>query len=212
MKLITYASPSHMEMCERYLIGTATEAGFSDCCLYEDKRQMSETGDHNTQGFNEHCRQKLQMMIDQEIGEHIIYLDADCVVYPGFADWCQNWFDNAKPNEIGHGSDGGDWCMGVVLFTQTEQTRRWFKFVNEYSLHRGLNDQGAHRELRLNCKNFETFSSLLDGNVVANLSTHPDLSTIDKNVLCFHANFVVGVSKKMALLDKVEKYRSSGVI
>jgi hypothetical protein len=188
------------------------EAGFEDCCLYEDTNQWSETGNHNTIGFNEHCWQKLQVMIDQEIGSRVVYLDADCIVYPGFADWCNNWFDNAKQNEIGHGYDGGDWCMGVVLFTQTNEIRRWFRFVKEYSLHRGLNDQGAHRELRIGCTNFETSCSHLDKKVVANLSSYPDISKIDQNVLCFHANYVVGVNAKTELLDAVDQHRSKRIV
>ena len=207
MKLITYASPTHLAMCKEFVLDRSKAAGFGDVVLYEDVHQLSETGNHNTKGFNDHCYRKLQAMIDQEIGNSIVYLDADCTIYPGFADWCYKWFDSAEPNQIGHGHDDGDYCMGVVLFSQTEETRRWLQFVKEYSWHRGLNDQGGHLELRRNCIQFRTSCVHLDRSVVSNVRCLDDVGS----VLCFHANYCVGVEAKVSMLRQVDLQASAMV-
>jgi hypothetical protein len=217
MKLITYASPSHREMCERFVLANCNKAGFDDCVLYETP-QVCESGNYNEPGFAEVCQGKLVCLSSIEIGESVCYVDADCLILPGLAGWCSEWLEN-NPATIGHGKDirrrsdnAGQFCAGTMVFTQTEKTVSWFKFLKMLAWMLDKHDQDALTATLLMAQRYPVSLEFLDNKVFSNWSTSGELSQIvwmgeelivPESTLCWHANFVVGVEKKIEMLEKV---------
>ena len=217
MKLITYSSPSHREMCERFVLSNYRKAGFSDCVLYETE-QVCQSGNYNQPGFAEATQGKLGCLASVAIGQSVCYVDADCVILPGLADWCDRWIQSNQLS-IGHGKDvrkrpenAGQFCTGTLVFTQTQKTVEWWQFLKQLAWMLSTHDQDALIAAVSMAERVPVSLDFLDNTVFANWSNFGNLEQkvwlgedliVPKSTLCWHANFVVGVEKKIKMLEMV---------
>ena len=211
MHLVTYTTPSHAEMCERFVVSRGELAGFDGGLLHEDD-QVCESGSFNMPGFVEQTWRKVAMLASLEVGRSYCYVDADCVVFPGLADWCRSWV-HSNENSIGHGDDILQLCMGTLVWRQTKESAAWFKYVYDSAIMLGRHDQEAVQILREIGRNFPVELKRMNGQVFANHASRPNRDNkpwkpgldlhIPEQTLCWHANFCIGVDNKMLMLEKV---------
>lgn len=213
MKLITYASPSHREMCERFVIANGERAGFKSCEMFTAE-QLCESGKYNSPGFAEQMWLKLRCLAEIPISERICYVDADCLLMPGLHDWCENWLSDRDRLTIGFGNDVAELCMGTIVFEQSAETIQWWRFLYQLAWMTKLHDQAALHGLRENSKQVPVNLDVLPNDVFANWATHGEHSQktwkgeeliVPDGVLCWHANFCVGIEDKIRMLEIVER-------
>lgn len=212
MKLITYTTDSHRAMCERFVIANAKAAGFSGCQVFE-AQQLCKSGSYNSEGFSEQMWIKVHCLSEIAIGERVCYVDADCVLFPGLAKWCNDWLDARQPHTIGMGDDAGQYCMGTLVFQQTQETKDWWLFIHRLSWILGIHDQNAVNLLLKDALQVPVSLEKLDKFVFANWATYGDLEQkkwngtdaliVPSQTLCWHANFCIGVETKIRMLDIV---------
>ena len=209
VSLVTYSSPSHREMCDRFVLSRAGLAGFGDdsVILFED-RQVCESATYNKKGFSDQTAGKIGSLATLPVGERYLYVDADCCLFPGLAKWC-----NTKLTDVVYFSDDlSQYCCGVMLWTQTEQTQRLFQLVAELTLIVEYHDQNIMNWLYNNAaaNKFPVRVAKIARAVVANYATilgeqqawgGQDFE-VPRSVKIFHANYCVGVENKTQLLEK----------
>lgn len=211
MILATYTTPSHAAMCERFVISRGELAGFDSARLCED-RQLCESGAYNREGFAEQTWAKVKMLSELPAGEAYCYVDADCVLFAGLADWCRQWLvDN--PDAIGHGDDILQLCMGTLVWKQTTETARWFRYVYDTAVLLGRHDQDAVQIIRDIGLNLPVQLARMPNTIFANHASRRDRTAkpwtaeqplyVPETTLCWHANFCVGVERKVLMLEKV---------
>lgn len=213
MKLITYASPSHMPMCERFVVANASAAGFESCTVVDDE-QLCPSGRFNSEGFAPQVWRKLEVLATLPTGQRYCFLDADCLPLPGLARWCNTFLDGQQRNTIGLGDDNGMFCTGTVVWQQTEETAEWWRFVRMFSFMLGVDDQCGLNTILDNAKNFPLVCRVLCKQVFSNWAATDSFNEkpwageeiqLPQNCLCWHANFCLGVDNKIKQLEHVEK-------
>lgn len=213
MLLVTYTTPSHAAMCERFVVSRGELAGFDGGRLFEDQQQCP-SGSYNQPGFAQQTWNKVQMLSRLPVGEDYCYLDADCVIFPGLAEVCR-WWIKAHPGMIGHGDDFTQYCMGVIVWRQTEVTAAWFKYICDTAVLVGVHDQNALHIIMQFAVNHPVKPAFLCNTFFANHVSRedPDNSVwkpgdkldVSHKTLCWHANFCIGVENKTAMLEEVLK-------
>jgi hypothetical protein len=217
IKLYTLHTPSHREMCERFVVANAGDAGFDHCVVFKSE-QMCESGSYNTSGFAETCWVKLDALATIPVGTKACYVDADCILFPGLSDWCETWLNGQENDSISLGNDVKEWCMGTIVWLQTDKTAEFWRFLRQLAFMVGCHDQAALHGLRMNSVNWPLPISVLPNTIFANWATYGDHSQkiwqpgqefiIPDDALCWHANFVVGVENKQTMLEMVESQKS----
>lgn len=213
MILTTYATPSHAEMCERFVVARGEASGFDGGRLFNDD-QMCPSGNFGSEGFSQQTWGKVKMLAGLPLAENYCYVDADCVIFPGLADWCRHWL-HENPGAIGHGDDILQLCMGTLVWRQTEITASWFRYVYDTAILLGRHDQETVQVIREIAQNLPVELSRLPNTIFANHASRLDRDNtpwdgqmdlfVPQTCLCWHANFCVGVQRKTAMLECVLK-------
>jgi len=210
VQLFTYATQSHREMCQRFVVSKANQAGFDGCYVFEAE-QVCESGKYNTAGFNEQMWLKLDGLASIPIGTKACYVDADCLILPGLRQWCESWL--SSNDAIGHGNDAGLFCMGTLVFEQSQRTVDWWKFIRQLAWITKLHDQQSVNGLMRNAKQVPVGMAFLPSEVFANFSYggcrehwSGEPFAVPDGCLCWHANFCIGLEMKTQMLGKVEKW------
>ena len=212
MMLVTFASPSHFEMCERFVVSNAKDAGFTEL-VFHKANQICESGNYNTTGFAEAMLGKLELLANIPIGERICYVDADCLILPGLADWCEDWL-HKNPQAIGHGKDANQFGMGTLVFEQSSDTKKWWSFIHQLAWMVGLHDQTTLNALTSAAVRSPVALLKLDNEVFSNWATYGDIAKkywqgeeliVPGSTLCWHANWCIGIRSKIYMLEIVGK-------
>ena len=215
LELITYASPSHRPMAERFVLANAMGAGFNQASLFTDD-QRCETGLFNAPGFIEAMHVKLDILASRPVGNIVCYVDADCILFPGFGEYCSALVADAPENTILFADDRVEFGMGVVAYKQTETTVEWWRFLRQFSWITHVTDQAALHGLRHIALKFPVGMQVIDKNHVVNWPSVAgdriestkvwtnESFQIPSSTVCFHANFCIGVENKTRMLELAE--------
>lgn len=204
MYLITQYSDSHRELVNKFISPY--------CHTFDSVRmihvpQICETGTYGQAGFNEHMYLKLDCLLTVPLGTPTLYLDADCLILPQLADWCRQWIKKHQ-DILACGNDSDSHSMGVLLFVQTEQTIKWWKRLKDTGQALDLHDQEALNWI-LNNDKATIKLGLLPKNIFANWSPGEPWKGEPINpppeMLCWHANYCIGVQNKLKMLTRVQE-------
>ena len=228
LRLITFTTPSHVEMCKRFVLDRASGFGDVICGEYP---QTCKSGRFKQAGWNACMHDKLDALLRLPADDvRTVYVDSDVILLDGFAEFVADKFDNMKTNknEIAFADDIVQWCCGVMLFRSTKRLRKFFEFVLYASQIFDAPDQEIIHFFRHEGKNFPLPASALDRDKICNWATVSIRDTAEAretfrvNVLkenylwegqqivapdqmvAFHANFCLGVENKMQLLSQIE--------
>lgn len=197
-------------MCERFVVNRAELAGFDNSLVHQDQ-QVCKTGVFNEDGFHQQTWRKVHMLSTLEVGKSYCYVDADCVLFPGLADWCEQWLSENK-DAIGHGDDIRQLCMGSIVWRQTKDTRRWFQYVYHSAVMFGRHDQETVQILSELSLNPPVELLKMPNDIFANFASRQCRTAkpwdgeelfIPATTLCWHANFCVGIERKTKMLEMV---------
>ena len=210
MKLYTCYSDSHKEIYEDYFLKS-----FNDCGLNKsfdlDVTYIEQygSGKYATAGFNAACVDKVKIMeraAQENIGKHFIFSDCDVQFFGDFKKDILGYTNN--PLDIIAQSDCGTICAGFFIAKGSEKLKTFFDFIrNETPKHENaMDDQGA-----INNYLYKISHALLPSDKYFNISSVSDgwlweegkAYSFPKNMLIHHANFVVGVDKKIKMMNYI---------
>ena len=214
MRLVTYYTDTHAEMCRRYVLSRAWK--FSDVHATHCQ-QVCPTGAFKSDGWNACMLDKLECLLRlPQDGQATLYVDSDVVLMPGLAEWCEQAIRDADFDEIQYSDDVVQWCAGVMLFRSTAKVHAWWRMVADLSPVWQLPDQDVIHALRTNARSLPVPMSVLPATKVANWATlgHTSLwagEQIQMPAGCcvWHANWCVGVEQKMDMLEHVALRRKA---
>lgn len=210
MRLLTYYTPTHAEMCRRFVLSRAW--AFSEVRSLEYP-QTCPTGAFKQEGWNRCMDDKLDAILRLPAdGEPTLYVDADVALMPGVCQWAENHVRSMAFDEIAYSDDVVQWCAGVMLFRPTTKTLRWWELVADMSRLLDQPDQDVIHALRANAKRLPVPMSVLPADRVCNWATIGNRTPwqgepieVPPSCVAWHANWCIGVDAKMDMLERVSK-------
>jgi hypothetical protein len=222
MRLVTYYTDTHAEMCKRYVLSRAWK--FDDVQATHCQ-QRCPTGAFKSDGWNACMLDKLECLLRlPQDGQATLYVDSDVVLMPGLAEWCERAIRDAHFDEIQYSDDVVQWCAGVMLFRSTARVHAWWRMIADLSPVWKLPDQDVIHQLRMQSEQMRGTlpvpMSGISGDVVSNWATIGNRSvwsgeafTVPPTCLAWHANWCVGVEAKAEMLRRVAAGETSdGVV
>lgn len=208
LRLATYYTPTHRDMCERFVLSRA--AGFSEVVARE-YQQTCPSASFKQDGWNACMLDKLDLLLRlPQDGTLTLYVDSDVCLLPGLADWCKAYARGMSFHEIAYSDDVIQWCAGVVLFRSTAHTHAWWRLVAGMASLLDQPDQDVIHVLRSYAKRLPVPMSVLPGDRVANWATLGNRSVwsgeqfeVPEQAVAWHANWCIGVEPKTAMLRRV---------
>lgn len=215
LRLVTYSTPSHAAMCERFVLSRAW--GFDDR-MHTSYDQTCETGAFKSAGWNACMLDKLRTLLAVPVDNNpTLYVDADVALFPHLVQWCRWRQTFLEPDEIAFSDDVVQWCAGIMLFRSTRRVHEFWRTIADLSAAWDLPDQEVIHELRQHTASrngtFPIKASVLPRDVFCNWATvnaptvpppwTGESFDIPKTCLAWHANWVVGVDGKLEMLSRV---------
>lgn len=208
MRLVTYYTPSHADMCRRFVLD---RAGAFEEVVSIEYGQTCQSGAFKEAGWNRCMDDKLETLLRLPCdGRPTLYVDADVLIRPGLAEWATHEIRRMQYDEISYSDDVLQWCAGVMLFRATDKVRRWWELVADMSRLLDQPDQDVIHVLRVNAKRLPVPMSVLPGDRICNWATIGNVSVwggepfdVPRTCLAWHANWTVGVANKVRMLERV---------
>lgn len=212
LRLVTYYTPTHKEMCERYVLSRAWK--FSDVYATE-YGQRCPTGAFKQDGWNASMLDKLDCLMRLPMdGQPTVYVDADVALMPGFHEWAERQFADMDFHGVAMSDDVVQWCAGVMLFRSTSRVHAWWRLVADLSPVWDLPDQDVIDQLRRQREQrngrLPVDITVMPGDRVCNWATLGNRSVwageafdVPTTCVAWHANWVVGVDAKLEMLRRV---------
>ena len=215
LRLVTYYTPTHAEMCHRFVLSRA--AGFDDV-RRTAFGQTCPTGEFKAAGWNECMLDKLRcLMALPTDGMPTIYVDADVCLFPGLADWVDDFAARLGDDEIAFSDDVIQWCAGVMVFRSTPRVQTFWQTIADLSVAWDVPDQEAIHALRAQAAErrgrLPIRPRVLSPEVVCNWGTvsaptkpppwNGEPFAVPTTCLAWHANWTIGIKNKLRMLERV---------
>lgn len=212
MRLVTYYTDTHQEMCQRYVLSRAWR--FDDVRATHCQ-QKCPTGAFKSEGWDACMLDKLECLLRlPQDGQATLYVDSDVVLMPGLAEWCEATIRQADFDAVLYSDDVVQWCAGVMLFRSTAKVHAWWRLVADMSPIWRLPDQDVIHHLRAQSADRKGVLPLpmssMPGDVISNWATIGNRSVwqgepfdVPPTCLAWHANWCVGVDTKVEMLRRV---------
>lgn len=212
LRLATYCTPSHRSMCERFVLSRAN--GFSSV-ICREYPQRCQTGVFKSDGWNECMDDKLDLLMRLPLdGTPTLYVDSDVAILPGLAEWAEERVRSMEFHEIAYSDDVVQWCAGVMLFRSTAKVHAWWQLLAGLSPIWNLPDQDVIHQLRQHAAaqngRLPVPMTVLPSDRVCNWATLGNLTpwngeqfSVPATCVAWHANWVVGIAPKIAMLERV---------
>jgi hypothetical protein len=214
MKLYTFYSDTHTELYEDYFLKSFNDYGLNKSFELDSTltRQHEGNGAFDSEGFNSTMMDKvgiLQRAAEENINEYFIFSDCDVQFFGDFKEDILS-YTNGGADMIAQ-SDQGTICAGFFIAKGGEKLKSFFDLIHKKTplVH---NDQIAINKYR-----FKINSSLLPSDKYFNISSASNGAlweegrayNLPKNMLMHHANFVIGVEKKIKMMNYVRENKDN---
>jgi hypothetical protein len=218
VRLVTYYTPSHADMCERFVLSRAW--GFRERRSFEAE-QTCPSASFRSEGWNTCTAGKFRALesLDAD-GRPTVYVDADVALFPGFRDYCQSVIDEIPQSAVAFSDDVVQHCTGIMLFRATPQVLGFFRLAADLVPIWNLPDQDVVHQL------FQQANQTGGGLPVKPVVLHRDRVcnwatvsapqipapwdgepfTLPPTCLAWHANWTIGVERKSLMLERVVSY------
>lgn len=212
MRLVTYYTPTHRDMCRRFVLSRAWK--FREV-VSREYRQACPSGEFKQQGWNDCMQDKLDCLLRLPMdGEPTLYVDADVALMPGLHEWAERQISRMDFDDIAYSDDVVQWCAGVMLFRSTSKTHAWWRLVADMSTIWNAPDQDVIHAIRSQCVERKGVlpvpMSVLDAGAICNWATIGNRSVwsgepfeVPPTCVAWHANWTVGVAAKEEMLRRV---------
>lgn len=195
MKLLTVYSDSHEALFDtlRDSIELFVTDSFDFCPHKID--QTCSSGAYNSEGFWSACRDKIQVIInsiDDFDDEVSFYVDADVLLLKNFVEDLESEMHGF---DMRFQRDSSEYCAGVFAFRRNKEVKRLLSDCVQYSNSFKHHDQTALNALIHQKHKYNLSTGFLNEKKYVN----PPLKKKGpySDVITFHANFIVGVDKKL---------------
>ncbi len=222
MKLYTYYTPSHAPLFEGYFLPSLRQ-------LYSERElpceascvpQVSDTGAWSSPGFNETTERKFDVLARacaESGGDPFLFSDVDVQFLRPFLDHLHPLLDGV---DMAFQEDRGEICSGFFIARGTERVATFLAAVRrrlQEEQHR-WNDQiyfnelaGAIRYRLLPRAHYYTVGNYYTNRHGNHLWFQGDDFEVPREVRVHHANFVIGVPRKIQILELVrDRLRRQG--
>lgn len=215
LRLVSYYTPSHKEMCERFVMSRAW--GFDERHFVQHE-QTCPTGGFKSEGWNSCMLDKLKTLLSLPTdGVPTLYVDADVCLMPTLVEWCRWYVEHMDVDDVAFSSDIVQWCAGIMLFRSSKRVHAFWQTIADLAVAWDAPDQDVIHELRLQASQrngrLPINASVLPADVFSNWATvnapsfpapwNGEPFEVPKTCLAWHANFTVGVVNKMRMLELV---------
>lgn len=212
MRLVTYYTPTHREMCEQFVLARAW--GFDDVRAREYTQRCT-TGSFKSDGWNAAMLDKLDCLMRLPMdGQPTLYVDADVALMPGLHAWAERQFADMAFDGVAMSDDRVQWCAGVMLFRCTRRVHDWWRLVADLTPVWDLPDQDVIDQLRRQAADrrgtLPVPITVMPADRVCNWATLGHRTVwageefeVPATCVAWHANWVVGVDAKMEMLRRV---------
>ena len=212
MRLVTYYTPTHKSMCQRYVLSRAWK--FAEVRAMEFP-QRCDSGTFKQPGWNASMLDKLECLMRLPMdGEPTLYVDSDVALFPGLHDWALRQIADMDFDGVAMSDDVVQFCAGVMLFRATSRVHGWWRLIADLSPIWDLPDQDVIDQLRRQCGQrsgrMPVQLTVLPPDRVCNWATMGHSSVwegesfdVPASCLAWHANWVVGVDAKSEMLRRV---------
>lgn len=212
MRLVTYYTPTHEDMCRRYVLSRAWKFSTVHATKCE---QRCPSGAFKSDGWNDCMIDKLACLMRLPAdGEPTLYVDSDVILQPGLAEWCEDRIRSMDFDEIAYSDDIVQWCAGVMLFRSTARTQAWWRLVADLSPIWSVPDQDVIHGLRMQAQHhggvLPVPMTVMPADRVSNWATLGNRSVwsgeafdVPPQCLVWHANWTIGVAAKSEMLRRV---------
>jgi len=212
LRLVTYYTPTHKAMCERYVLSRAYN--FREVRAVE-YGQRCPSGAFKQAGWNASMLDKLDCLMRLPMdGQPTVYVDADVALMPGLHEWAERQFAGMDFNGVAMSDDVVQWCAGVMLFRSTARVHAWWRLIADLSPVWDLPDQDVIDQLRRQAEqrsgSLPVPISVLPSDRVCNWATLGNRTVwagepfdVPATCVAWHANWVVGVDAKAEMLRRV---------
>jgi hypothetical protein len=215
VRLLTYYTDTHAEMCQRFVVDRAT--GFD--AIAKHYPQRCETGAFKSEGWNECMLDKLDAILSlPNSDEPVVYVDSDVVLLPGFHEYATKMGSIVtEANYVLMSDDVIQLCAGIMVFRMSQRTRWFFEVVARLSPMWNLPDQDVIANLRMQADQsggrLPVSLACMDPDKVCNWATvcrptvpqpwQGESFVVPETCVAWHANWTIGVDRKMDMLTKV---------
>lgn len=212
LRLVTYYTPTHKEMCERYVLSRAW--GFKEVRSLE-YGQRCESGAFKSAGWNACMLDKLDCLLRLPMdGQPTLYVDSDVALMPGLHEWAERQFADMDFDGVAMSDDVVQWCAGVMLFRSTAKVHAWWRLIATLSTIWDLPDQDVIDQLRRQADDrrgtLPVPVTVIPADRVCNWATLGNRTVwagepfdVPPTCVAWHANWVVGVDSKLEMLERV---------
>jgi len=207
-------------MANRFVLGTMQRAGFGGVVLCAEYQQLCPSGVFEAAGFREASAEKLRFLASMPADDRpLLFVDADVVLFPGLAQWCESTLADKPANWIGLQNDIKQWCTGVMLFRRSRAVLDWLRFVYDLCVFCNMNDQAGWNSLRPVAKKWPVQCEVMSHDVISNYAWvtggkavwDGEGFSLPDGCLLWHANWCVGVHRKVEMLEQVLASETSDV-
>lgn len=222
LTLLTYFSPSHREMCQRFVLDRA--GGFDHVIAREYPDQVCESAAFKQPGWNEAMLQKLDAILSlPDDGSPVVYVDADVCLGGDFSKAMRGLLSvfngEWELNCVAFSDDIIQWCCGVMAFWATPEVMQFWRTVRTLAVAWNIPDQDVIHQLRTQVQQqegkFPLVPVTIGGHLVSNWATvnHPTIPapwngepfTVPATCAAWHANWTIGVENKWAMLEEAKR-------
>jgi len=212
MRLVTYYTPTHKSMCERFVLSRAE--AFTEVVARE-YGQTCPSGSFKQEGWNDCMRDKLDCLLRLPMDcKPTLYVDADVALLPGLHEWAEEQVAMLPDDGVAYSDDVVQWCAGVMLFRSTSAVHAWWRLVDDLSQVWNAPDQDVIHALRVQAHErggrLPVPSRIIPGEVVGNWATLGNRDVwrgqafeVPPTCVAWHANWTVGVAAKEEMLRRV---------
>lgn len=210
MKLYTFYSDSHEELYHNYFLKSFHEHNLGDSFeLDVTKVDQKGNGDFGTDGFNATMVDKvaiLQRAVEENPDQPFVFADCDIQFFSNFHDDILSYLDD-KTDMVAQ-SDNGTICAGFFIGRGTKVMKKFMDYIHKVTP-QFANDQvamNAHKgRVRYKLLPQDKYFTIakVNGGKVWNGETGFDLP---ENIMVHHANFTIGVPRKIELFDYIKQH------
>lgn len=212
MRLVTYYTPSHADMCRRYVLSRSWK--FAEVRSFE-YGQTCPTGSFKQEGWNACMNDKLDCLLRLPMdGQATLYVDADVALMPGLHEWAEEQIRQIPFDGIAYSDDVVQWCAGVMLFRSTSKVHAWWRLLQDLSPIWNAPDQDVIHALRHQCHerggHLPVPMQVLPKESVCSWATLGNLDVwtgqpfeVPTTCVAWHANWTIGVESKSEMLRRV---------
>lgn len=208
MKIYSVYSPSHKVLYDQYFIKTIPKN--FQLNIVEEPEQVCKKASYHSAGWTDICRQKVDIFLSackENFGKHFFYCDVDVQFFGD--NLLDSLIEEIQDYDLACQDDVYGYNSGVFVCKANDATLKLFTLMKERYVHDDQKTLNAYINL---CKHKKLSHRFFNVGQIFKSGWKGQDFVVPINMLLHHANWVVGVNKKIKLLNIVRNKYDTGNI